>query len=282
MGPEKEEWGVSIQHVVSHTVRDTSAILDATAINFPGDGVFAPELGRPYFNKNSQNLKPLKIGLKISDTRVEVHPDCIEAVNNTASLLSDLGHHVEETSPEALNDAGRVSELGWAFGINWSVNIASNFAYLAERLGREIVEDDVEPGTWFLAQRGKEQSAINFVKAQGIMSTLRRELANWWSSGFDLLLTPTTAQPPPLIGQLVPTEEDPIRASIESVPYSVFTSPFNTTGQPAISLPIGNSNGLPVGIQLVGAYGREDLILGVSSQLEEMVRWSENRAPFHA
>ena len=139
MGPEKEEWGVSIQHVVSHTVRDTSAILDATAINFPGDGVFAPELGRPYFNKNSQNLKPLKIGLKISDTRVEVHPDCIEAVNNTASLLSDLGHHVVETSPEALNDAGRVSELGWAFGINWSVNIASNFAYLAERLGREIV-----------------------------------------------------------------------------------------------------------------------------------------------
>ena len=211
-----------------------------------------------------------------------MHPDCIEAVNNTASLLSDLGHHVVETSPEALNDAGRVSELGWAFGINWSVNIASNFAYLAERLGREIVEDDVEPGTWFLAQRGKEQSAINFVKAQGIMSTLRRELANWWSSGFDLLLTPTTAQPPPLIGQLVPTEEDPIRASTESVPYSVFTSPFKPTGQPAISLPFANSNGLPVGIQLVGAYGREDLILGVSSQLEEMVRWSENRAPFHA
>ena len=80
----------------------------------------------------------------------------------------------------------------------------------------------------------------------------------------------------------MPKEEAPIRASIESVPYSVFTAPVNTTGQPAISLPIGSSNGLPVGIQLVGAYGREDLILAVSSQLEEMVNWSENRAPFHA
>jgi len=282
MGPDKEEWGVSIQHVVSHTVRDTSAILDATARNFPGDGVFAPEFGRPYFNENFQNLKPLKIGIKVSDPRVEVNPDCIQAVHNTASLLSDLGHHVEETSPEALNDVEKVSELGWAFGTNWSVNIAANFAYLSKRLGRELVEDDVEPGTWFLAQRGKEQSAINFVKAQGIMANLRRELANWWSSGFDLLLTPTTAQPPPLIGRLAPTEDDPIRASIESVPYSVFTSPFNTTGQPAISLPIGSSNGLPVGIQLVGAYGREDIILSVSSQLEEVVNWSENRAPFHA
>jgi len=282
MGPDKEEWGVSIQHVVSHTVRDTSAILDATARNFPGDGVFAPEFGRPYFNENFQNLNPLKIGIKVSDPRVEVNPDCIQAVHNAASLLSDLGHHVEETSPEALNDVEKVSELGWAFGTNWSVNIAANFAYLSKRLGRELVEDDVEPGTWFLAQRGKEQSALNFVKAQGIMANLRRELANWWSSGFDLLLTPTTAQPPPLIGRLAPTEDDPIRASIESVPYSVFTSPFNTTGQPAISLPIGSSNGLPVGIQLVGAYGREDIILAVSSQLEEVVNWSENRAPFHA
>ena len=282
MGPEKEEWGVSIQHVVSHTVRDTSAILDATGINFPGDGVFAPEFGRPYSNENFRTLKPLKIGLKISDPRVEVNPDCIEAVHSAASLLSDLGHHVEETSPQALNDPERVNELGWAFGINWSVNIAANFTYLAERLGRELVEDDVEPGTWFLAERGKEQSATNFVKAQGIMSTLRRELANWWADGFDLLLTPTTAQPPPLLDRLTPTEEDPIRASIESVPYSVFTFPFNTTGQPAISLPIGSSNGLPVGIQLVGAYGREDLILAVSSQLEEVVNWSANRAPFHA
>ena len=154
--------------------------------------------------------------------------------------------------------------------------------YKRQRLGREIAEDDVEPGTWFLAERGKEQSATNFVKAQGVMAKLRRDLADWWSSGFDLLLTPTTAQPPPALGQLVPKEEDPIRASIESVPYSVFTSPYNTTGQPAISLPIGSSKGLPVGIQLVGAYGREDQILAVSSQLEELVQWSTNRAPFHA
>ena len=282
MGPEKEEWGVSIQHVVSHTVRDTAAILDATAINFPGDGVLAPDFERPYFNENFNDFKPLRIGIKLSDPRVEVHSDCVKAVETAATLLSDLGHSVEESSPEALNDHDRVSELGWAFGTNWSVNIAANFAYLAERLGREIAEDDVEPGTWFLAERGKEQSATNFVKAQGVMAKLRRDLADWWSSGFDLLLTPTTAQPPPALGQLVPKEEDPIRASIESVPYSVFTSPYNTTGQPAISLPIGSSKGLPVGIQLVGAYGREDQILAVSSQLEELVQWSTNRAPFHA
>jgi amidase len=66
------------------------------------------------------------------------------------------------------------------------------------------------------------------------------------------------------------------------MPYAAFTSPFNTTGQPAISLPMGSSGGLPVGAQIVAAYGREDILIAVGSQLEAKVRWSENRAPIHA
>ena len=106
-------------------------------------------------------------------------------------------------------------------------------------------------------------------------------MASWWNN-FDLLLTPTTAQPPARIGELTPTDDDPVRGSKGSLPYSVYTSPFNCTGQPAISLPIGSSDGLPVGVQLVGAYGREDLLLSVAGQLERIEDWSASRAPIHA
>ena len=119
------------------------------------------------------------------------------------------------------------------------------------------------------------------MKAQAVMGTWRRALATWWED-FDLLLTPTTAAPPPPLGELTPSDEDPVRGSKGSVPYSVYTSPFNTSGQPAISLPLGSSDGLPVGVQLVASYGREDLLIAVGAQLAAEVRWSEQRAPIHA
>ncbi len=279
MGPVKEEWGVSVQHVVCHTMRDCAAILDATAIPFAGDGVVAPDHGRPYADRVEAAPGRLRVGLMTQNPRTGVHADCVAAAERTAALLEGLGHDVVDSHPEALDG---LDELGWAFNLNWGVNAVLSISHLGEQLGREVTEDDVEPGTWLLAQMGSGQTATDYARAQAVMAAFRRRMAGWWEDGFDLLVTPTSAQPPPPIGDLTPTDDDPLRASRRSMPYAAFTSPFNTTGQPAISLPMGWSDGLPVGVQLVGGYGREDLLIGVGAQLEAEVRWSEARAPIHA
>ena len=279
-GP-KEEWSFSCQHVVTHTMRDTAAILDACAIPFPGDGVVAPDHGRPYAERVGADPGSLRIGLMPDNHRVPTHADCEAATRRTADLLADMGHEVVESRPEAFGQIGELKELAWAFILNWSVGAVVNLETLGARLGRTVTADDVEPGTWFLAERGRGFTAPDYARAQAVMGTWRRALATWWED-FDLLLTPTTAAPPPPLGELTPTDEDPVRGSKGSVPYSVYTSPFNTSGQPAISLPLGSSDGLPVGVQLVAAYGREDLLIAVGAQLEAEVRWSEHRAPIHA
>ena len=125
-------------------------------------------------------------------------------------------------------------------------------------------------------------SAQQYMEAQSAMARFRREMLQWWADGFDLLLTPTMAAIPPRLGDLVATPDDPTRALRHSTPYAAFTSPFNVTGQPAISLPLATSEtGLPIGVQLVGAYAREDLLVRIAAQLEAEVRWADVRAPMH-
>jgi len=110
----------------------------------------------------------------------------------------------------------------------------------------------------------------------------RRGMAEWWADGHDILVTPTCMKTAPKLGELVGTPEDPIRSLTESIPYAAFTAPFNTTGQPAISLPTAlSSEGLPIGVQLVGGYGREDHLLSLAAQLETVVGWPSRRAPIH-
>ncbi|MDG2427064.1 MAG: amidase [Acidimicrobiales bacterium] len=279
-GP-REEWSFSCQHVVTQTMRDTAAILDASALPFPGDGVIAPDHGRPYAECVEADLGPLRIGFMPDNHRSETHPDCVAATRRTADLLADLGHAVVESRPEAFLHLGELKELAWAFTVNWSAGAVVNLRIISDQLGRALTVDDVEAGTWAMAERGQGYTAPDYLRSQGILGDWRRSMASWWSD-FDLLLTPTTAQPPAQIGKLTPTDSDPVRGSRGSLPYSVYTSPFNCTGQPAISLPMGSSDGLPVGIQLVAAYGREDQLLSVGRQLERIANWSASRAPIHA
>jgi amidase len=108
-------------------------------------------------------------------------------------------------------------------------------------------------------------------------------MASWWEGGFDLLLTPTTAEPPPRIGEFHQPKDQPLRAFLRAAPFGAFTFPINLTGQPAVSLPVHRTaEGLPVGAMLVAATGREDLLLRVAAQLEQELRWQERRAPVHA
>tara|TARA_B100000686_G_C16746951_1_gene950042 strand:- start:462 stop:1907 length:1446 start_codon:yes stop_codon:yes gene_type:complete len=281
MGPLQEEWGLSIQHVVSHSIRDSAAILDATALPTLGDGVVAPTYGQPYTQKITQPTEKMRIGLWNESPREELdlHPECQRVTQETADLLEKLGHQVEVAHPEALDDPG----IGSRFSAIWLAGANLTLQNLARLLGRQVTVDDVEIGTWLMAQHGSTTTGLEILQAQAAMGVMRRATAQWWEDGWDLLLTPTTLQPPPKIGELTSTDDDPMRNSTRSIPYAAYTSPFNATGQPAISLPTGmTDDGLPVGVQLVAAYGREDVLLQIGAQIESEIQWNLNRAPIHA
>jgi amidase len=277
-GPMHDEWSVSTQHVVCRTVRDCAAILDVTARPFLGDGVVAPPPARPYADLLDAPLRPLRVGLCLTHPAVTVDPACAAAARRCALLLETLGHRVEEAHPAILHDLS----FGDRFGLLWRVNALASVGAMGRMLGRELGPDDMEPGTWVMAELARRATGLEVVEAQAAQHHYRRQMAAWWEEGWDLLLTPTTAAPPPPLGEMVPTDDDALRGVRRSVPYASFTAPFNTTGQPAISLPVGaTEDGLPVGAQLVAAYGREDLLLGVAAALEAELRWADRRAPLH-
>ncbi|MEL7208941.1 MAG: amidase family protein, partial [Actinomycetota bacterium] len=256
------------------------AILDVSWPPFPGDGVIAPPPERPFADEVGSDPGKLRIGLLDHALTGEIDDECVIAVRDAAARLERLGHDVVESHPSAMD---RTEGFAEAFLASWAVGATASLHSLEPLLGRPLTEDDVEPGTWALAQMGEAFSGADLASAQGQMHLMRRRMAEWWDEGFDLLLTPTTGAPPPEIGRLVPTEDDPLRGLYASIPYAMFTSPFNTTGQPGISVPTHRTaDGLPVGVQLVAAYGREDMLIRVAAQMEAELDWSADRAPIHA
>jgi amidase len=136
---------------------------------------------------------------------------------------------------------------------------------------------------WAVTEIGQGVSAKRYLEALEAHHQYSRRVAAWWEEGFDLLVTPTIAAPPPRVGEMVPDPAKPMDAFMRSGGLLPFTIPFNVTGQPAISLPLHwNEAGLPIGVQLVAAFGREDLLLRVASQLEEAVDWSRRTPAIHA
>jgi amidase len=151
------------------------------------------------------------------------------------------------------------------------------------RTGKPIGQEDVEPCTWALAEAGRSHSASEYILSVGYAQLLARGLLAWWQD-YDLLLTPTMALPPSEIGSIRADEaDDPMSPIVRSIPYAAFTAAFNASGQPAISLPLHwSDDGLPIGVQLVGDLGREDLLIRVASQLEQAVPWADRRPPAFA
>ncbi len=280
MGPDQEEWGNSVQHVVCHTVRDCAAILDATARPFPGDGVIAPPIGQPYLSQTKGDHGRLSFGF-IDHSHLpglDVDPEIAEAVRSTSHALERLGHSVEESGPAALSNQEMVED----FSAMWQVGAAASLAKIGTWLGRDVTEDDVEAATWFMGEFGRAITGAQVLGAQAAQMVYRREMAKWWSSGHDILITPTCMRTAPKLGELVGTPDNPVKGLQDSVPFAAFTAPFNTTGQPAISLPVAMSSaGLPIGIQLVADYGREDQLIAVASQLEAVIGWPSRRSPIH-
>jgi len=274
-----ERWsGFSSEFVVTRSVRDTAALLDVTAGPMPGDPYFAPPPARPFAVAAALTPGPLRVGLmKVAPRDGDLAPDALAAVVGTAHALEALGHHVEESHPPALDDVAVVQ----AYVTVVMCNVARALDSWGEKGGRPIEQADVEPLTWALAERGRATTAPELLASIEFVHGFGRKLAAWWGEGFDLLLTPTQASPPPKIGTIDSTAEEPLRAFFLAAPYGVFTLPFNLSGQPAISVPSHRTaEGLPVGSQLVAPYAREDLLLQVAAQLEAAVGWREERAPF--
>jgi amidase len=279
LGPEHGEYwsGLVISHVVTRSVRDTAAILDAVAGGMPGDPYVAPPPARPYVSELGRTLGVLRIGLldHVPTGTTNLHPDCAEAVILAGKLLAELGHAVETSYPPALGEAEVISTHFMAIVATW---LTAALDFWGAKLGRPVTPTGVEPPTWAIAEMGRAVSGAQYLGALEALHAYTRRMASWWAGGFDVLVTSTLGEPPPKIGALSAPPEDPLGGMTKTLGLIPFTPPFNITGQPAISLPLHwNDAGLPVGIQLVADYGREDLLVGLAAQLEEARPWRDRR-----
>jgi len=277
MAPFRDESNLGVEHCVSRTVRDTARLLDATQGPGVGDVIIAPAPSRPYIDEVGADPGRLRIGMLDHSPRgFAVHQECVTGVHNTARLLESLGHHVEPAWPAVLADP----EQGRAFGALWSTNMGMSLRRFGETLGRAVDENDVELMNWVQAKFAEAVSGVDYAAALAASVAFRRAVQGWWAQGWDLLLTPTLAEPPLAIGTIGNVPDKPMAPLARSGEWVVFTGQFNMSGQPAISLPLHRTSaGLPVGMQLVAAYGREDLLIRVASQLEAAAPWAHLTPP---
>ncbi len=272
--------GLVADLVVSRSVRDTAAMLEWVADPPPGEPYAAPTRARAYTEEVGADPGALRVGLltRPPGGQFEAHPDCVAAAESAARLLESLGHGVEDSYPDAFDEPDYIPN----FLVRWTSGVDYNLKYWERRTGETIGPDDVEPLTWALAEQGRAHSAADYLAAMEYAQVVSRRGAEWWAGGFDLLLTPTMAIPPTEIGAYAHDPANPLMPIVTATPAAVFTAGFNTTGQPAISLPLHvNDAGLPIGVQLVAAYGREDLLLRVAAQLEQAQPWADRLPELH-
>jgi len=276
LGPDfGEYWGpLTHEFVLTRTMRDTALVLDAVAGPGLGDPYTAPPPSRPYREEVGADPGRLRIGLRTRRRDGGAsQPDCLRAVARTGELLASLGHHVEEVDLPALD-----APVDDAFGIVMCVAVARDLARWRTRTGVEPADDDIEPGNLMLASFGDGISGLDYAGAIERMQAWSRGVAAWWAD-HDVLVTPTSPEPPVPLGELAPGIQDPAVGTRMGKLVS-FTSPFDITGQPAISLPLHwNADGLPIGVQLAAAYGREDVLLRVGAQLEMAAPWRDRHPP---
>lgn len=275
LGPFRDESNLGVELCVSRSVRDTAALLDAVRGPGIGDTVIAPAPSRPYVEELGADPGRLRIG--VLDTFADgrpVHPDCAEAVRATAALLESLGHDVEPGFPSAMGNP----EFARRFAALWSTNMGTSFARIAAQLGRDLVPGDVELHNWAQAEFARRFNGVDYALSLAANVEFRRAVQSWWTQGWDLLLTPTLAEPPTRIGEFANDPDNPMSPLARAGQYVVFTPAFNSSGQPAINVPLHwNEAGLPVGVQLVAAYAREDVLIRVASQLEAASPWAHRR-----
>ncbi|WP_040841330.1 amidase [Nocardia brevicatena] len=272
--------GNAVDGFLTRSVRDQAAALDIVSGHRPGDAYCAPPPLRPFVQEIGADPGRLRIGVMTGDPTggLTVDPEAVAATRAVADALADLGHDVSDGYPATFEKG--FWPLDW-FG-SVGVVIAREIDWLGEQIGRPLTAADMEPATWGYVEQGRKVSGIQYAAGIDALRTQAREIESWWEDdGWDLLLTPTIPVPAPKIGELTSSEENPS----ESVAMWLLqnTVVFNVSGQLAISLPLyQRSDGMPQGVQLAAAYGREDVLFRVGSQLEQALPWSHRRPPLRA
>jgi amidase len=272
LGPIRDETALSVELCVSRTVRDTATLLDAVRGPGVGDTVIAPAPTRSYVDELGAAPGRLRIGLLDHHPQGgAVAPECAAAAHSVATLLESLGHTVEQAWPKALED----TSLRMHFATLWSTNMGVGLRRIEEQIGRPLAADEFEPVNRVQAEIAAHFTAVDYALAFSAATHFRRSLQAWWADGWDLLLTPTVAELPLPLGTIRDDPDNPLAAMERSFQFIPFTPPFNMSGQPAINVPVvWTEAGLPVGVQLVAGYGREDVLLRVASQLESARPWA--------
>ncbi|MCP4037856.1 MAG: amidase [bacterium] len=268
-----EYWGpLTHEHVVTRSVRDSAAILDAVAGPACGDPYSAPVPSGPWRTDAEHDPTPLRVGLLDLDENVD--PTCRDAAQTTAAWLEALGHRVEPLTIACLDRA----EVGpWIPG-----GLARDLDRWSEHFGEPITQDDVEPINWMIAEAARRITAPDYIAAAERAFAWARQVQAPWSETIDILITPTSPIAPPKLGWVAPRV--PMAELLPRLGMMTrFTMAFDITGQPAISLPLHTSeDGLPIGVQLVAGSGREDLLFQLAGQLERTHPWAARRPHVHA
>jgi amidase len=256
------------EFVLARSVRDLAGVLDAVAGPERGDTRTAPPPERPFVEEMTRPPDAMRVGLLTRDVMagMSVDQECVRAVERTGAMLASLGHEVEESHPPALEGLfGRMAGLGGVVVVARCMQIR----WLERVVGRQLAASDLESQNFVTPEQAAAVSAMQFIEGLAQAEREMRPVHDWWAGGHDLLVTPVLRQPPWLLGT---------RGG--AVDSGLFPHAFSFTGQPALSLPLHwTADGLPVGVQIVAAYGREDLLLRVAAQLEVAMPWTDRWPP---
>nr|WP_255576027.1 amidase [Comamonas sp. Y33R10-2] len=266
-----EGWmGLSMNHVVSRTVRDSAHLLDLTAGPEDGSRVIpSRDVEGSYLQALSRPEKKLRIAVwRKNYFGVPVHPDCQLALDKAVKACQDLGHEVYEAMPEL-----PVAEMFTGMGVMTAVGMMVTISQREKLLGRSVREDEVEPLDWISLQKAKTYTAEQMYLARASFDTGGRLLDQFFNQ-YDLILTPTTAAPTPLLGKL--SLNQPFETFMpEAMNSSPYTALFNMSGQPAMSVPVHwTADNIPVGAHFAARFGQEGRLLRLAAQLEQSIPWA--------
>ena len=277
VSPELGDSSLGIDGMLTRTVADTAAILDVLAGYEPGDATWAPAPSRPFAEAGAADPGRMRIAFSTQTPSpdADLDPTCARGAHEAAELLRSLGHEVVEVDPPWRQDG--LSEL---FGLVFSSQIALSIGYSAHVAGKALPEaQDMEPMSWAIFSMISKLGTLEQQAALVRLQAYSRHLVAWLAD-YDALLTPALAERPLPLGTLDTAAENPMATFTRSGHFTPYTPVFNATGQPGISLPLyEGEDGLPLGVQIVGAPAGEERLLALATQLEAAHPWAERRAP---
>ena len=274
-----EGWaGMSIDGFLTRSVRDTAVMLDACAGDDPGAPYVAPPLIHGYAAAISR--PPRRLRVAVCDTTLTgdpIDPAVAAVVQAVAKLLESLCHHVAPGYPAAADTAMMMRAWTDIVAVGTALSITTALH------GRDLTADDVEGIGRGAVAHAATLSPMRYLQAVGEIHAYGRQMADYFASGPDILLTATLAELPAKIGRFTHDRTDYVnyRTGPAGIfDYSPFCAAFNASGQPAASLPMGMSpTGLPIGIHLAAAYGRDEDLIALCAELEAAQPWAARRAP---